>query len=66
MTQMLASWAIEGFDPDVEYLALLDRYINGELTIVQIQAITEAKFRAEHTSVLDSPISQKIADEKTT
>lgn len=30
--QTLASWRIEGFEPDAEYLALLDRYIAGELT----------------------------------
>lgn len=30
--QTLASWRIEGFEPDAEYLALLDRYITGELT----------------------------------
>jgi len=44
VAQTLGSWAIEGFKPDAEYLALLDRYINGELTIAQIHAATNAKF----------------------
>ena len=47
VTQTLASWAIEGFDPDVEYLALLDRYINGELSMAQVQAVTKVTFRAK-------------------
>lgn len=44
VTQTLASWAIEGFQPDAEYLAFLDQYINGELTIAQLRAVTDAKF----------------------
>lgn len=44
VAQTLGSWAIEGFTPDAEYLALLDRYISGELTIAQVSAATEAKF----------------------
>jgi len=42
--QTLASWAISGFEPDAEYLALLDRYISGELTITQLRAVTKAKY----------------------
>ena len=33
VTQTLASWAIEGFEPDAEYLALVDRYIVGEVSL---------------------------------
>lgn len=32
VTQTLASWRIEGFEPDAQYLALVERYIVGELT----------------------------------
>lgn len=32
VTQTLASWRIEGFEPDAKYLALVERYIAGELT----------------------------------
>lgn len=34
--QTLASWAIEGFKPDIEYCKLLEHYINGEITLAQI------------------------------
>ena len=30
--QTLASWRIEGFEPDDEYLALVERYVTGELS----------------------------------
>ncbi|MFI4941447.1 MAG: antitoxin VbhA family protein [Burkholderiales bacterium] len=46
--QSLASSAIEGFEPDAEYLALLDRYISGELTIAQVSAVTDAQFGITH------------------
>ena len=39
--QTLASWAIEGFEPDAQYLALLDRYVDGELTLAQVRAQTD-------------------------
>ncbi|HEX7646164.1 MAG TPA: antitoxin VbhA family protein [Noviherbaspirillum sp.] len=42
---VLASWSLEGFQPDVDYLALLDRYVSGELTTAQISVITDAAFR---------------------
>ena len=44
VNQTLASWAIEGFEPDPQYLALLDRYIQGELTLAQVRAKTDAQF----------------------
>ncbi|WP_425254363.1 antitoxin VbhA family protein [Janthinobacterium sp. NFX145] len=44
VNQTLASWAIEGFEPDPQYLALLDRYIQGELTLVQVRAMTDVQF----------------------
>lgn len=41
--QMLASWAIEGFTPDQDYLDLLDGYVEGRLTTAVIgQKIDEA------------------------
>ncbi|QAU35145.1 antitoxin VbhA family protein [Janthinobacterium sp. 17J80-10] len=43
--QTLASWALEGFVPDAEYRALLDRYIDGSMTIEQISAATDVKLR---------------------
>lgn len=30
---ILASWAIEGFEPDANYLVAVERYIRGELTV---------------------------------
>jgi hypothetical protein len=42
--QTLASWRIEGFEPDAEYLALLERYVAGEITIAQISAKTCEEF----------------------
>ena len=44
VTQTLASWAIEGFQPDDDYLALLDRYVSGELTLAQVRSHTDAAF----------------------
>lgn len=31
--QTLASWAIEGFEPDAEYLALVEQYIVGDVSL---------------------------------
>ena len=42
--QMLANWRIEGFQPDAQYLALLDRYISGELTLEEIGKRVDAAF----------------------
>jgi hypothetical protein len=47
VTQTLASWAIEGFNPDAKCLALLDRYIHGEMTLAQVRAITDSEFGVE-------------------
>lgn len=47
VNQTLASWAIEGFEPDPEYLALLERYVQGELTLAQVRAITDVQFGAD-------------------
>ena len=44
VTQALASWRIEGFQPDAEYLALLDRYVAGELTLADVRAQTDEAF----------------------
>jgi hypothetical protein len=44
VTQTLASWRIEGFEPDAEYLALLERYVAGELTLAEVRAQTDKAF----------------------
>lgn len=36
VTEMLASWRIEGFEPDPEYLAMLERYIAGDVTLDEL------------------------------
>lgn len=36
VTQTLASWAIEGFEPDAKYLALVERYVSGELSLEEL------------------------------
>ncbi|MFZ6864707.1 antitoxin VbhA family protein [Undibacterium sp. Ji67W] len=50
VTQTLASWALEGFEPDAEYLALLEKYVSGELTLAEIGINTDIKFGV-HTRV---------------
>ena len=42
--QTLASQRIEGFEPDAAYLALLERYIRGELTLKEVRAETDRAF----------------------
>lgn len=42
--QVLASEAIEGFQPGLEFKALLARYESGELTMAQIDKIITAKY----------------------
>ena len=42
--QTLASWKIEGFEPDAEWLALLDRYVAGEITLAEISARVEKEY----------------------
>jgi hypothetical protein len=42
--QTLASEAIEGYRPDADFLALLARYVSGELTMAQIDAITDEQY----------------------
>jgi len=49
VVQMLASWGIEGFEPDSQFLALLDGYVAGELTLSDIRARI-VKEIAEHAS----------------
>lgn len=39
--QTLASWRIEGFEPDDEYLALLGRYVAGELSLADVREATD-------------------------
>jgi len=44
VAQTLASWRIEGFEPDPQYLALLDRYIAGELTLAEVGSRIDESF----------------------
>ena len=47
VTQTLASWRIEGFEPDAQYLALVERYIVGELATDDLRRnLDEAEIRA--------------------
>ena len=44
--QTLASWRIEGFEPDAEYLALVERYVAGELSTDDLRRyLDEAELR---------------------
>jgi hypothetical protein len=36
--RMFANWRIEGFEPDAEYVALLERYVVGTITLKEIGA----------------------------
>jgi len=40
VTRTLASWRIEGFEPDAKYMALLERFVEGEITLAQVRAET--------------------------
>ena len=53
--QTLASWAIEGFEPDAQYLALLDRYVDGELTLAQVRAQTDTAFKVGDAATVPAP-----------
>lgn len=44
VNQTLASWSFEGFEPDATYLALLERYVNGNLTLAQISQEIDVAF----------------------
>jgi hypothetical protein len=41
--QTLASFALEGFPPDEKFNALLERYIDGELTLEQVDVLFDAE-----------------------
>lgn len=43
--QVLASEAIEGFQPGPEFTALLARYVSGELSMAQIDKIITANYQ---------------------
>ena len=46
VVQALASCRIEGFEPDAEYLALVERYVTGELSTDDIRRhLDEAELR---------------------
>lgn len=40
VTRTLASWRIEGFEPDAKYMALLEQFVEGEITLAQVRAET--------------------------
>lgn len=42
--QALANARLEGFEPDAEYLALLDRYVLGELPLSEVMTATNHKY----------------------
>jgi hypothetical protein len=44
VNQIIASWSIEGFSPDTNFLALLERYIDGEITLAEIGTYTDKEF----------------------
>lgn len=47
VTQTLASWAIEGFQPSARYLALTERFIVGEISSEEMrQALNEDRATA--------------------
>jgi len=41
VAQMLASWRLEGFEPDVAYLASLEDYASARLTLAELRARTD-------------------------
>jgi hypothetical protein len=57
VTQTLASQRIEGFEPDAAYLALLERYVRGELTLAQVRAETDKAFSVKKGKAGDSSYS---------
>ncbi len=57
VTQTLASQRIEGFEPDAAYLALLERYVRGELTLAQVRAETDKAFGVGSGKAGDSSYS---------
>ncbi|MGO0792229.1 antitoxin VbhA family protein [Herbaspirillum seropedicae] len=42
--QLLASWAIEGFVPDQTYLDLLEAYIQGRMTMAEVDHRVDLAF----------------------
>ena len=46
--QTLASWRFEGFEPDDEYLALVERYIVGEMSTDELRQKLDEAFLAVH------------------
>lgn len=44
VTQMLARWHLEGFKADAAYLAMLERYIAGEVTLENLVTTTGELF----------------------
>lgn len=48
--QTLASWRLEGFEPDAEYWGLLGQYVAGELTLADVRAQTVRAFGLQSKS----------------
>ena len=44
VTQTIASWVIEGFEPDFNFKVLLNAYIAGEITTAEIRASINKEF----------------------
>lgn len=57
VTQVLAISRLEGFEPDTRYLALLERYITGEITTADIHRILDVVEESQnidaHADVID-------------
>lgn len=43
IAEMLGSARLEGFTPSADYVALLNRYVEGEITLAQVGDITRVK-----------------------
>jgi hypothetical protein len=51
VTRTLASWRIEGFEPDAKYMALLERFVEGEITLAQVRAETRRAVKLQTKAV---------------
>jgi hypothetical protein len=51
VTRTLASWRIEGFEPDAKYMALLERFVEGEITLAQVRAETRGTVNLQPKAV---------------
>jgi len=58
VTRTLASWHIEGFEPDANYVALLERFVEGEITLARVRAETRrtGMCSTAHQLLVDGPM----------